>query len=105
MKPDENLHIYDVFSTYDHQISMGFPNRSVLKNNLKTDAGICVPQISEKWANYLKICSKEGRKIHQQSMKIHPGSLCVLFADAGNPYIIKMVTWGANNEPPGEKIF
>ena len=48
VKPNENINIHYVFNTSDHQISMRFPDRNVLKSNLQTDAGICVPQISEK---------------------------------------------------------
>ena len=48
VKTVENIIIYYVFSTSNHQISMRFPNKNVLKSNLKTDAGIYIPQISEK---------------------------------------------------------
>ena len=48
VKSDERIIIYCVFSTSDHQFSMRFPNKNVLKTNLETDARICIPQISEK---------------------------------------------------------
>ena len=48
VKPNEHISIYYVFNTSDHQISTKNPYRNVLKSNLKTDAGICVPQISQK---------------------------------------------------------
>ena len=47
VKPNENISIYKVFSTSDHQISMRFKSRNMLKSNLKTDAEIHIPQISE----------------------------------------------------------
>ena len=72
VKPNENISIYYVFSTSDHQISTKFPYRNVLKSTLKTDAGICVPQISQKWANCSKTGPKEGPKIRQKLMKIEP---------------------------------
>ena len=72
VKPNENISIYYVFKTSDHQISTKNPYRNVLKSNLKTDAGICVPQISQKWANCSNTSPKEGPKIHQTSMKIEP---------------------------------
>ena len=42
-----NIINYYVFNTSDHQISVTFPNRNVLKSNLKTDAENCALQISE----------------------------------------------------------
>ena len=48
VKTYENIIIYYVFSTSNHQFSMRFPNKNVLKTNLETDARICIPQISEK---------------------------------------------------------
>ena len=35
---DENIHIYNGFSTSDHRFSTPFLSRSVMKSNLKTDA-------------------------------------------------------------------
>ena len=75
VKTYEDIIIYYVFSTSNHQFSIRFPNKNVLKSNLKTDAGIYIPQISEKWANWSKTCPKEGPQIHQKSMKIQPWSL------------------------------
>ena len=72
MKTDDSISIYYVFNTSGHQISTRFPYRNVLKSNLKTDAGICISQISEKWANCSKTCPKEGPQIRQKSMKIEP---------------------------------
>ena len=104
VKTCENIIIYYIFSTSNHQFSMIFPNKNVLKSNLKTDAGIYIPQISEKWANCSKTYPKEDPQIHQKSMKIQPWILMYPLCWPWGPLDRKMMTWGPQNESPGWKI-
>ena len=43
--------------------------RNVVKSNLKTDAGIELPQASEKWAKCSNTGPNEGTEINQKSKK------------------------------------
>ena len=71
-KPNENINIYYGFSTSDHQISIRFPSRHVVKSDLKTDAGIWVDKAIEKLAKCSETGSKGNPQIHEKTIKIQP---------------------------------